>query len=95
MDNIKNQNKKDKSDAVNSVDDDDSYQKPAAHLSIPAANSSQVPFEDTATMAGRRGKRDQENDQRPVVASVTGHLKGESTEETSPLSSLQIGRAHV
>ena len=87
MDNIKNQNKKDKSDAVKSVDDDDSCQKPAANLPSLAANCSQVPFADTATMTGRRGKREQGNNQRPVAEAATGRLKGESTEE--------IGRAHV
>ena len=86
MDNIKNQSKKEKSDAVKSVDDDDSSQKPAANLSITAANSSQVPFADTSTMTGRRG----ESVQRPVVASATGRLKGESTEATLPLSSLHL-----
>ena len=92
MDNVKNQNKKDKSDAVKSVDDDDddSCQNLAAHLPVPAANSSQVPFADTSTMAGRRGERDQENNQRPVLASATGRLKGESKEATSLLSSLHL-----
>ena len=88
MDNIKNQSKKEKSDAVKSVDDDDSSQKPAANLSITAANSSQVPFADTSTMTGRRG----ESVQRPVVASATGRLKGESTEATLHLSSLDLSR---
>ena len=88
MDNIKNQSKKENSDAVKSVDDDDSSQKPAANLSITAANSSQVPFADTSTMTGRRG----ESVQRPVVASATGRLKGESTEATLHLSSLDLSR---
>ena len=88
MDNIKNQSKKEKSDAVKSVDDDDSCQKSAANLSITAANSSQVPFADTSTMTGRRG----ESVQRPVVASATGRLKGESTEATLHLSSLDLSR---
>ena len=87
MDNIKNQSKKEKSDAVKSVDDDVSSQKSAANLSVPATNSSQVPFADTATMAGRRGESDQENNQRPVVAAATGRLNGESTEARLPLSS--------
>ena len=91
MDNIKNRNKKDKSDAIKSVDDDDdSCQNLAVNLSIPAANSSQVPYADKEIMAGRRGKRDQEDDQRPVLASATGRLKGESKEATSLLSSLHL-----
>jgi hypothetical protein len=89
MDKIKNQNKKDKRDAFYFLDDEN-CQNPAANLTVPAANSSQVPFADTATMAGRRGGREQENYQRPVVASETGQLKGESTAATLHLSSLQL-----
>ena len=87
MDKIENKNKVDKGRAVNAVNDDDSCKKRAANLPVPAANSSHDPFVDTEIMVGRRGERNQENNQSPVVASVTGRLTGGSTAETHELLS--------
>ena len=87
MDYMKNQNEKDKSGAFNPVGDDDRSQNQPASISVPAANSSQAPFADTATISGQRGVLDQGKDQRHLVPSVTRSLEGESTAAASLLLS--------
>ena len=87
MDYMKNQNEKDKSGAFNPAGDDDRSQNQPASISVPAASSSQIPFADTVAMAGRRGVRGQDKDQRILVPSVTRSLEGESTAVTSLLMS--------
>ena len=95
MDNFENQNKKDKRGDFNSVSTNDSSQNPPASLSVPTTSSSQVPFEDTENMAGRRGASGHDNYQRIVVPSVTRCLEGESTAATSLLlSSLHLSNTN-
>ena len=95
MDNIENQNKKDKRGDFNSVSTNDSSQNQPATFSVPAANSSQVPFAATENMAGRRGSWGHDTDQRIQQPSVTRCLEGESTAATNLLlSSLHLSNTN-